>query len=155
MVGYRHYREPVSLMRFLKTTVCLSDFYMKVGLSLLSNWCKLPIVKVQDIWGDNLTLMWWWGCDDLIHSQTWNDFRLSWNPKDYDGIKKMRLPPSLIWKPDVKCYNTYDRPFHLYPLILLRSLLMHMLILSLNLIELSSIDKETEVMKYVQSEIER
>lgn len=40
---------------------------------------------------------------------TWNDFRLSWNPKDYDGIKKMRVPASLVWKPDIDCYNAIEQ----------------------------------------------
>lgn len=33
---------------------------------------------------------------------------MSWNPKDYDGIDKLRLPASLIWKPDIDCYNALE-----------------------------------------------
>jgi len=35
----------------------------------------------------------------------WNDFRLAWIPKDYNGITETHLLPSEIWVPDVKIFN--------------------------------------------------
>lgn len=45
---------------------------------------------------------------DAVESYTWKDFRLSWNVKDFDGIKKIRVPASLVWKPDIDCYNSLE-----------------------------------------------
>ena len=36
---------------------------------------------------------------------TWNDYRLSWNPKDYEGINQVNLPADMIWRPDITIYN--------------------------------------------------
>uniref|UniRef100_A0A8C5P908 Cholinergic receptor nicotinic alpha 6 subunit n=1 Tax=Leptobrachium leishanense TaxID=445787 RepID=A0A8C5P908_9ANUR len=35
----------------------------------------------------------------------WNDYKLQWNPMDYDGIEFMRVPSDKIWKPDIVLYN--------------------------------------------------
>ncbi|KAM8940056.1 neuronal acetylcholine receptor subunit alpha-6 [Pelodytes ibericus] len=35
----------------------------------------------------------------------WNDYKLKWNPLDYDGIEFMRVPAHKIWKPDIVLYN--------------------------------------------------
>eukprot|EP00079_Xenopus_tropicalis_P013778 XP_002942944.3 PREDICTED: neuronal acetylcholine receptor subunit alpha-6 [Xenopus tropicalis] len=35
----------------------------------------------------------------------WNDYKLQWNPKEYDGIEFMRIPADKIWKPDIVLYN--------------------------------------------------
>lgn len=40
----------------------------------------------------------------------WQDSRLSWNPAEYDGVETLRLPPNLIWKPDIALYNKLE--FH-------------------------------------------
>ncbi|XP_028830994.1 neuronal acetylcholine receptor subunit beta-2 isoform X1 [Denticeps clupeoides] len=41
-------------------------------------------------------------------TQEWNDYRLMWNPDEYDGIKKLRIPSHLIWLPDIVLYNNAD-----------------------------------------------
>lgn len=41
-------------------------------------------------------------------SQVWNDYRLSWDPAEYEGIKKIRLPSQHIWLPDIVLYNNAD-----------------------------------------------
>lgn len=46
-----------------------------------------------------------WTCS-LLH-QGWNDYRLMWDPDEYDGIKKIRLPSQHIWLPDIVLYNKY------------------------------------------------
>ncbi|XP_053556125.1 neuronal acetylcholine receptor subunit alpha-6, partial [Bombina bombina] len=35
----------------------------------------------------------------------WNDYKLKWDPKEFDGIEFMRVPPDKIWKPDIVLYN--------------------------------------------------
>ncbi|KAM9067019.1 neuronal acetylcholine receptor subunit alpha-3 isoform 3-T3 [Sarcophilus harrisii] len=35
----------------------------------------------------------------------WNDYKLKWNPADYDGAQFMRVPSQKIWKPDIVLYN--------------------------------------------------
>ncbi|XP_029430193.1 neuronal acetylcholine receptor subunit beta-4 isoform X2 [Rhinatrema bivittatum] len=41
-------------------------------------------------------------------TQVWVDYRLAWEPADYDGIKKLRIPPKQIWLPDIVLYNNAD-----------------------------------------------
>uniref|UniRef100_A0A8C6U131 Cholinergic receptor, nicotinic, beta 5b n=1 Tax=Neogobius melanostomus TaxID=47308 RepID=A0A8C6U131_9GOBI len=40
--------------------------------------------------------------------QVWNDYRLMWDPEEYEGIKKIRLPSQHIWLPDIVLYNNAD-----------------------------------------------
>uniref|UniRef100_A0A3P8W1W3 Cholinergic receptor, nicotinic, beta 5b n=1 Tax=Cynoglossus semilaevis TaxID=244447 RepID=A0A3P8W1W3_CYNSE len=41
-------------------------------------------------------------------TQVWNDYRLMWDPAQYEGIKKIRLPSQHIWLPDIVLYNNAD-----------------------------------------------
>ncbi|XP_048754412.1 neuronal acetylcholine receptor subunit alpha-10-like isoform X2 [Ostrea edulis] len=41
-------------------------------------------------------------------NQMWTDYGLRWNPKDYGGIKVVRLPYDQIWRPDIFLYNNAD-----------------------------------------------
>ncbi|KAG7231793.1 hypothetical protein INR49_010379 [Caranx melampygus] len=43
--------------------------------------------------------------------QQWLDVNLKWNPDDYGGIKKIRIPSTDIWKPDLVLYNNADGDF--------------------------------------------
>jgi hypothetical protein len=36
----------------------------------------------------------------------WNDSRLAWNPEDYNGVKKVRIPARKLWIPDTRHYNS-------------------------------------------------
>ncbi|KAJ8382643.1 hypothetical protein SKAU_G00034210 [Synaphobranchus kaupii] len=38
----------------------------------------------------------------------WNDHRLKWDPRQYEGIKKLRIPSRHIWLPDIVLYNNAD-----------------------------------------------
>ncbi|KAJ8354404.1 hypothetical protein SKAU_G00219710 [Synaphobranchus kaupii] len=41
-------------------------------------------------------------------TQEWHDYRLMWDPLEYEGIKKLRLPSRHIWLPDIVLYNNAD-----------------------------------------------
>ncbi|KAM5172064.1 neuronal acetylcholine receptor subunit beta-4 [Mantella aurantiaca] len=41
-------------------------------------------------------------------NQEWVDYRLTWDPAEYDGIKKLRIPSRKIWLPDIVLYNNAD-----------------------------------------------
>uniref|UniRef100_A0A665TSU1 Acetylcholine receptor subunit alpha n=1 Tax=Echeneis naucrates TaxID=173247 RepID=A0A665TSU1_ECHNA len=46
-----------------------------------------------------------------IVTQKWIDVNLKWNPDDYGGIRKIRVPSTDIWKPDLVLYNNADGDF--------------------------------------------
>ncbi|VDK18503.1 unnamed protein product [Anisakis simplex] len=37
----------------------------------------------------------------------WTDSKLSWNPEDWGGTKKIHIPSDEIWIPDILLYNKY------------------------------------------------
>lgn len=37
--------------------------------------------------------------------QTWNDYRLSWNSTEFDGISMLRLPSNMVWLPEIVLEN--------------------------------------------------
>ncbi|XP_032806244.1 neuronal acetylcholine receptor subunit beta-4-like isoform X2 [Petromyzon marinus] len=41
-------------------------------------------------------------------TQEWIDYRLKWDPNDYDGLDIVRLPSRQIWLPDIVLYNNAD-----------------------------------------------
>lgn len=45
--------------------------------------------------------------EEMCFDQVWHDYRLMWNPEEYEGIKKIRLPTQHIWLPDIVLYNKY------------------------------------------------
>jgi hypothetical protein len=40
----------------------------------------------------------------------WTDYRLQWNPDDFDGLKSIRVRLQDIWTPDIKLYNSNEYP---------------------------------------------
>uniref|UniRef100_A0A667ZCE3 Acetylcholine receptor subunit beta n=1 Tax=Myripristis murdjan TaxID=586833 RepID=A0A667ZCE3_9TELE len=42
----------------------------------------------------------------------WTDHRLSWKPKEHDGIKVLRIPSGKVWLPDIVLINNNDGVFH-------------------------------------------
>ena len=38
----------------------------------------------------------------------WKDFRLMWEPAEYEGVDRLFLPTDLIWTPDLSIYNQAD-----------------------------------------------
>ncbi|XP_030635118.1 cholinergic receptor, nicotinic, beta 1 (muscle) like [Chanos chanos] len=41
----------------------------------------------------------------------WSDYRLSWNPDEYDNINVLRIPPNKVWRPDIYLINNNDGQF--------------------------------------------
>ncbi|XP_066491103.1 neuronal acetylcholine receptor subunit beta-4 isoform X2 [Tiliqua scincoides] len=41
-------------------------------------------------------------------NQEWTDYRLSWEPSEYEGINKLRIPARKVWLPDIVLYNNAD-----------------------------------------------
>ncbi|CAH1252496.1 CHRNB4 [Branchiostoma lanceolatum] len=41
-------------------------------------------------------------------NQDWIDYRLVWNPEDYDNIEVIRVPSEITWKPDLVLFNNAD-----------------------------------------------
>ncbi|XP_061133216.1 neuronal acetylcholine receptor subunit alpha-7-like [Syngnathus typhle] len=40
---------------------------------------------------------------------SWNDYKLQWDPSEYNGLKALRFPHHLLWKPDILLYNSADK----------------------------------------------
>ncbi|XP_059564556.1 neuronal acetylcholine receptor subunit alpha-10 [Myotis daubentonii] len=40
--------------------------------------------------------------------QEWTDAYLRWDPDDYGGLDAIRIPSSLVWRPDIVLYNKAD-----------------------------------------------
>ncbi|XP_073510589.1 acetylcholine receptor subunit epsilon-like isoform X2 [Phyllobates terribilis] len=41
----------------------------------------------------------------------WDDFRMTWNSSEYGGIKVMRIPPDMVWLPEIVLENNVDGQF--------------------------------------------
>ncbi|ROL42689.1 Acetylcholine receptor subunit delta [Anabarilius grahami] len=41
----------------------------------------------------------------------WTDYRLVWNESEYDNIPVLRLPPSMVWLPEIVLENNNDAQF--------------------------------------------
>ncbi|XP_072918335.1 neuronal acetylcholine receptor subunit alpha-2-like [Hemitrygon akajei] len=43
--------------------------------------------------------------------QEWNDFKLRWDPSEYENVTSIRVPSELLWRPDIILYNNADGDF--------------------------------------------
>ncbi|ROL42828.1 Neuronal acetylcholine receptor subunit alpha-2 [Anabarilius grahami] len=41
----------------------------------------------------------------------WNDYKLRWNPSEFDNVTSIRVPSEMIWVPDIVLYNNADGEF--------------------------------------------
>jgi len=39
-------------------------------------------------------------------TQSWTDYKLVWNPAEYDNIDEMRFRSYQIWTPDIGVYSS-------------------------------------------------
>ncbi|XP_032911116.1 neuronal acetylcholine receptor subunit alpha-2 isoform X2 [Catharus ustulatus] len=43
--------------------------------------------------------------------QEWSDYKLRWDPAEYDNVTSIRVPSEMIWIPDIVLYNNADGEF--------------------------------------------
>ncbi|XP_053198980.1 cholinergic receptor, nicotinic, beta 1 (muscle) like [Scomber japonicus] len=48
---------------------------------------------------------------NVFMNLAWTDYRLSWNPEEYDNIDVLRIPPNKVWRPDIFLINNNDGQF--------------------------------------------
>ncbi|XP_033839551.1 acetylcholine receptor subunit beta-like [Periophthalmus magnuspinnatus] len=48
---------------------------------------------------------------NVFMNMAWTDYRLSWNPEEYDNIDVLRIPPNKVWRPDIYLINNNDGQF--------------------------------------------
>jgi len=41
----------------------------------------------------------------------WTDSNLKWNSSEYGNVEDIRMPPSMLWKPDILMYNSASELF--------------------------------------------
>ncbi|XP_030613907.1 acetylcholine receptor subunit alpha [Archocentrus centrarchus] len=87
--GYNKVVRPVSHFK--------DKVNVTVGLQLIQ---LISVDEVNQIVTSNVRL-----------KQKWKDVNLQWNPEDYGGIKKIRVPSRDIWRPDLVLYNNADGDF--------------------------------------------
>nr|WUR05314.1 nicotinic acetylcholine receptor alpha 4 subunit [Orius laevigatus] len=90
---------------------------------LLSNYNKLvrPVVNTTDVLRVCIKLKLSQLIDvnlknqimttNLWVEQSWYDYKLRWEPKEYGGVKMLHVPSDHIWRPDIVLYNNADGNF--------------------------------------------
>ncbi|XP_029680735.1 acetylcholine receptor subunit alpha-like isoform X3 [Formica exsecta] len=90
---------------------------------LLSNYNKLvrPVVNVTDALTVKIKLKLSQLIDvnlknqimttNLWVEQSWYDYKLTWDPKEYGGVEMLHVPSDHIWRPDIVLYNNADGNF--------------------------------------------
>ncbi|KAK0096931.1 hypothetical protein PV326_003825 [Microctonus aethiopoides] len=48
---------------------------------------------------------------NLWVEQSWYDYKLQWDPKEYGGVEMLHVPSDHIWRPDIVLYNNADGNF--------------------------------------------
>uniref|UniRef100_A0A3B3WVX3 Cholinergic receptor, nicotinic, alpha 4b n=1 Tax=Poecilia mexicana TaxID=48701 RepID=A0A3B3WVX3_9TELE len=69
----------------------------------------LSIAQLIDVINADLTLQ----CMNImvVFLQEWNDYKLRWNPEEYENVTSIRIPSEIIWRPDIVLYNNADGDF--------------------------------------------
>merc|ERR1711910_75923 len=84
--------------RYDKTLIPIEDAPMESGENAVSLGIGLTLRNLDMDAAGNLRVNAW-------VKATWKDYRLSWEPVEYEGIKKLNLPSDMIWRPDISIYN--------------------------------------------------
>ncbi|XP_062701623.1 acetylcholine receptor subunit alpha-like isoform X1 [Aedes albopictus] len=114
----------VSFIIFAAVSVCAGNPDAKrLYDDLLSNYNKLvrPVVNVTDALTVKIKLKLSQLIDvnlknqimttNLWVEQTWYDYKLKWEPKEYGGVEMLHVPSDHIWRPDIVLYNNADGNF--------------------------------------------
>ncbi|CRK91227.1 CLUMA_CG004909, isoform A [Clunio marinus] len=48
---------------------------------------------------------------NLWVEQSWYDYKLKWDPREYGGVEMLHVPSDHIWRPDIVLYNNADGNF--------------------------------------------
>ncbi|KAM9425183.1 cholinergic receptor, nicotinic, beta 1 (muscle) like [Pholidichthys leucotaenia] len=48
---------------------------------------------------------------NVFMNLAWTDYRLSWDPEEFDSINVLRIPPHKVWRPDIYLINNNDGQF--------------------------------------------
>ncbi|XP_027251031.1 neuronal acetylcholine receptor subunit alpha-6 isoform X1 [Cricetulus griseus] len=78
--------------RFIRPVENVSDpvtVYFELAITQLANVDEVNQIMETNLW--------------LRH--IWKDYKLRWDPMEYDGIETLRVPADKIWKPDIVLYN--------------------------------------------------
>ncbi|KFW76139.1 Neuronal acetylcholine receptor subunit alpha-6, partial [Manacus vitellinus] len=78
--------------QFIRPVENVSDpvrVYFELAITQLTNVDEVNQIMETNLW--------------LRH--IWNDYKLRWDPSQYDGIEFVRVPADKIWKPDIVLYN--------------------------------------------------
>ncbi|XP_062369918.1 neuronal acetylcholine receptor subunit alpha-6 [Cinclus cinclus] len=78
--------------QFIRPVENVSDpvtVYFELAITQLTNVDEVNQIMETNLW--------------LRH--IWNDYKLRWDPRQYDGIEFVRVPADKIWKPDIVLYN--------------------------------------------------
>lgn len=49
--------------------------------------------------------MCWLNLLTIVLLQSWYDYKLRWEPKEYGGVHMLHVPSDHIWRPDIVLYN--------------------------------------------------
>uniref|UniRef100_A0A1B0FQY7 Uncharacterized protein n=1 Tax=Glossina morsitans morsitans TaxID=37546 RepID=A0A1B0FQY7_GLOMM len=120
----RRLREPIGPVCSLGSTYGTANPDAKrLYDDLLSNYNKLvrPVVNVTDALTVRIKLKLSQLIDvnlknqimttNLWVEQTWYDYKLKWEPKEYGGVEMLHVPSDHIWRPDIVLYNNADGNF--------------------------------------------
>uniref|UniRef100_A0A8D2IRG5 Cholinergic receptor nicotinic alpha 6 subunit n=2 Tax=Varanus komodoensis TaxID=61221 RepID=A0A8D2IRG5_VARKO len=83
---FSHYNQYIRPVENVSDPVTV---YFEVAITQLANVDEVNQIMETNLW--------------LRH--IWNDYKLRWNPLEYDGIESIRVPADKIWKPDIVLYN--------------------------------------------------
>ncbi|EHB17796.1 Neuronal acetylcholine receptor subunit alpha-4 [Heterocephalus glaber] len=103
--GYNKWSRPVAntsdvvLVRFGLSIAQLIDVVGLAGDIEAQSTAKTPDEKNQMM----TTNVW--------VKQEWHDYKLRWEPSDYENVTSIRIPSELIWRPDIVLYNNADGDF--------------------------------------------
>ncbi|XP_059618999.1 acetylcholine receptor subunit alpha-like [Phlebotomus argentipes] len=116
--------QGVILMILTMLSVCAGNPDAKrLYDDLLSNYNKLvrPVVNVTDALTVQIKLKLSQLIDvnlknqimttNLWVEQTWYDYKLKWEPREYGGVEMLHVPSDHIWRPDIVLYNNADGNF--------------------------------------------
>ncbi|KAM9821148.1 LOW QUALITY PROTEIN: neuronal acetylcholine receptor subunit alpha-2-like [Neosynchiropus ocellatus] len=92
---------------------------VKFGLSIaqLIDVDEKNQMMTTNVWLKQVTVFWGFGVVERLfvrHNdafQEWVDYKLQWNPSDFDNVTAIRVPSELIWVPDIVLYNNADGEF--------------------------------------------